>query len=147
MILDLLNNDYDSFWKDVRKHNCKSIQPNIINGISGESNIPSFWKSHFCNILNANSIDSVLKNEIMEKIQNMQYTEDMTVSRFVGSHLISQLQCGKAAGSDNLCAGYFKFSHDKLLLMCFTLFFTHSYLPSSMIETIIIPIVKNKCRN
>ena len=31
---DLLNNDHDSFWKDVRKLNsCKSIQSNIIDGI------------------------------------------------------------------------------------------------------------------
>ena len=34
-----------------------------------------------------------------------------------------------------------------LLSMCFTLFFTHSYLPATMIETIIVPIVKNKCGN
>ena len=31
--------------------------------------------------------------------------------------------------------------------MCFTLFFTHSYLPATMIETIIVLIVKNKCGN
>ena len=50
----------------------------------------------------------------------------------------------------NLCAEYFKFSHNKidvLLSMCFTLFFTHSYLPSSLIEAIIVPIVKNMCGN
>ena len=51
---------------------------------------------------------------------------------------------------DDLCAEYFKFAHNKLhilLSMCFTLFFTHSYLPAPMIETIIVPIVKNKCGN
>ena len=72
----------------------------------------------------------------------------MTVSARDVSNLISQLKCGKAAGSDDLCAEYFKFAHDKLhalLSMCFTLFFTHCYLPLSMIETIIVPIVKNKC--
>ena len=50
----------------------------------------------------------------------------------------------------DLCAEYFKFAHDKLhalLSTCFTLFFTHCYLPLSMIETIIVPIVKNKCGN
>ena len=75
---------------------------------------------------------------------------DMTVSARDVSYLISQLKCGKAAGSDDLCAEYFKFAHDKLhalLSMCFTLFFTHCYLPLSMIETSIVPIVKNKCGN
>ena len=60
----------------------------------------------------------------------MQYTEDMTVSTFDVRHLINQLKCGKAAGSDNLCAEYFRFSHDELnvlLSMCFTLFF-YSFL-------------------
>ena len=58
MASDLLNNDYDSFWKDVRKPNSwKSIQFYIIDGISDDSNIISVWKSHFCNILHANSID------------------------------------------------------------------------------------------
>ena len=30
---------------------------------------------------------------------------------------------------------------------CIKLFFAHSYLPVPMIETIIVPIVKNKCEN
>ena len=63
MASDLLNNDQDSFWKEVKKLNsCKSILTNIIDGISGESNITNLWKNHFCNILNANVCDSDLKN-------------------------------------------------------------------------------------
>ena len=56
----------------------------------------------------------------------------------------------KAAGSDDLCVEYFKFAHHKLnvlLSLCFALFFTHSYMFLSMIETIILPNVKNKCGN
>ena len=151
MASDLLNNDQDSFWKEVKKLNsCKSILTNMIDGISGESNITNLWKNHFCNILNANVCDSDLKNNIMVQLENIQYTNDMTVSARDVSNLISQLKCGKAAGSDDLCAEYFRFAHDKLhalLSMCFTLFFTHCYLPLSMIETIIVPIVKNKCGN
>ena len=86
----------------------------------------------------------------MVQLENIQYTNDMTVSARDVSNLISQLKCGKAAGSDELCGEYFKFAHDTLyalLSMCFTLFFTHCYLPLSMNETIIVPIVKNKCGN
>ena len=72
LALELLNNDYDSFWKDVRKLNsCDSIQSNIIEGVSGESDITNLWKNHFCNILNANSIDDDLKREIMGKLENV----------------------------------------------------------------------------
>ena len=54
----------------------------------------------------------------------------MTVSGVEISQLISQLKCGKAAGSDHLCSEYFKFAYNKLhilLFMCFTLLFTYSY--------------------
>ena len=86
----------------------------------------------------------------MGKLENVQNTEHMTISSVDVSHLIGQLKCGKAAGSDDLYAEYFKFAHHKLnvlLSLCFTLFFTHFYMPSSMIETAIVPIVKNKCEN
>ena len=151
MASNLLNNDYDSFWTDVKKLNSSNaIISNLIDGTSGESNITNLWKKHFCNILNANTCDSDLKNKIMTKLENIQHTDDMTVSGIDISNLISQLKYGKAAGSDDLCAEYFKFAHNKLhilLSMCFTLFFTHSYLSATMIETIIVPIVKNKCGN
>ena len=55
---------------------------------------------------------SDLKNEIMTKLENIQHTDDMTVSCIDISNLISQLKCGKAAGSDDLCAEYFKFAHN-----------------------------------
>ena len=65
----------------------------------------------------------------MVEFQNIQYTNDMTVSVRDVSNLISQLKCGQAAGSDDLCAEHLKFANDKLhalLSMCFTLFFfTH----------------------
>ena len=57
----------------------------------------------------------------------------MIVSAIDGSRLIQQLKCEKAAGSNDLCAEYFKFTHNKLhvlLFICFTLLFTYSYLPS-----------------
>ena len=60
-----------NFWKEVRKLNsCDTIQSNIIDGVSGESNITNLWKSHFCDILNANSIGDDLKSVIMGNLEN-----------------------------------------------------------------------------
>ena len=59
----------------------------------------------------------------MAKLEIIQHTDDITVSCVDISYLISQLKCGKAAGSDDLCAEYFKFAHNKLhilLSVCFT---------------------------
>ena len=78
-------------------------------------------------------------------LKKLQRTDDMTISTVDVSHLIRQLKCVKAAESDDLCAEYFKFAHSKLhvlLSMYFTLFFIHSYLCLSTIETIIVSIVK-----
>ena len=120
-------NDQDSFWKEVKKLNsCKSILTNIIDGISEESNITNLWKNHFCNILNANVCDSDLKNNIMVQLENIQYTNDMTVSARDVSNLISQLKCGKAAGSDNMCAEYFKFT--MINYMHYYLYVLHCFL-------------------
>ena len=133
MASNLLNNDYDSFWTDVEKLNSSnSILSNLIDGTSGASNITKLWKKHFCNILNANTCNSDLKKWNYGKTwkHTVQHTDDMTVSCVDISHLISHLKCGIAAGSDDLCAEYFKFAHNKLhilLALCFTLFFTHSY--------------------
>ena len=47
-------------------------------------------------------------------------------------------------------AEYLKFSNIKihvLLSLCFTLCLAHGYLPPAMIETTIVPIVKNKSGN
>ena len=65
----------------------------------------------------------------MIQFKNIQYTNDMTVSARDISNLIIQLKCGEVVGSDDLCAEYFKFAHDKLhalLSMCFTGFFLHT---------------------
>ena len=74
----------------------------------------------------------------------------MSVSTKSVSEIIGKLECGKSAGLDGIGAEYLKFSNIKihiLLSLCFTLCLAHGYLPPSMIETTIVPIVKNKSGN
>ena len=49
----------------------------------------------------------------MGKLENVQYTEDMTISSIHVSHLIGKLKCIKARGLGDLCAKCFKFFHHK----------------------------------
>ena len=56
----------------------------------------------------------------------------------------------KSTGPDGVCAETINFSHNRiaiLLSLLFTLCLSHGYLPPAMIETTIVPIVKNKCGN
>ena len=65
-------------------------------------------------------------------------------------NIVNKLKCGKSSGPDGISAESLKFSHSRLyvlLSLCFSLCLTHGYLPKSLIETTIVPIVKNKCGN
>ena len=48
------------------------------------------------------------------------------------------------------CAEYLKFSNVKihsLIALCFSLYLSHGYQPTALIETTIVPVVKNKSGN
>ena len=65
-------------------------------------------------------------------------------------NIVNKLKCGKSSGPDGISAESLKFSYSRLyvlLSLCFSLCLTHGYLPKSLMETIIVPIVKNKCGN
>ena len=66
------------------------------------------------------------------------------------SKIVSDLPNGKSSGFDGLNSESLKHADPLvclLLSVCFTCMFTHSYMPSSMIKSIIVPLVKNKCGN
>jgi hypothetical protein len=72
----------------------------------------------------------------------------MKVSPQQISHCISQLDLHKAAGIDGLSAEALLHAHTRLytlLSLCFNACFTHGFLPECLLDTFIIPIVKNKC--
>ena len=122
-----------------------------IDGISGECNISVFWRDHFSSILNSSGLSNAdLKNSIMSKLDDVQYSENMIVSSRVTSKLISELDSGKSSGPDNISPESLKFASNRLsvlLSLCFSVCLSHGYLPPAMIKITIVPIVKNKCGN
>ena len=61
--------------------------------------------------------------------------------------IVSKLECAKSAGPDGISAECFKFSDTKihvLLSLLFSMCLSHGYLPSALIKTTIVHIVKNK---
>ena len=90
---DLCDNDYDDFWKGVKKLNqCNNIQANCIEGKSGENEIAIYWKDYFCKLLNTNTINEALKSSILDKLESIQYTDSMSVSTVKDSDTISKLK-------------------------------------------------------
>ena len=88
----------------------------------------------------------------MRKCEGLQHNPQMVVSTNCVSQIVDNLECGKSAGPDGICAEHLKFSNDKisiLIALCFTVCLSHGYLPTALIETTIVPIhvVKNKSGN
>ena len=97
--------------------------------------------------MNTNDCDKSLKDDIVGKLDNIQHNADMAVSTKCITETIAKLECKKFAGPDRICAEYLKFSNAKLhtlLALCFSLCLFHGYQPIALIETTIIPKVKNK---
>ena len=104
-----------------------------------------YWKEHCHKILNANNVDENLKLSIVSTLDDIQYSEDMTVCWKDVSFLTNQLECGKSPGHDGVCAEAIKCVHNMiaiLLSLLFTSCLSYSYLPPAMIETTIVSIVK-----
>ena len=110
MARDLYDNDVDGFWKTVHKMNaCHNVQANVIDGITEQDSIATYWKEHFYKILNANDCDPNLTADIARKLQNVQHDSNMAVSAKNITEIVSKLECGKSAGPDGISAECFKF--------------------------------------
>ena len=86
----------------------------------------------------------------MGRLKNIQHTPDIAILTSSVSQIIAKSECGKSAGPDRICAEYLKFSDVKthaLLALSFSSCLSHGYLPADLIETTIVPVVKNKSGN
>jgi hypothetical protein len=60
---------------------------------------------------------------------------------------IRELKCGKSYGMDGLCAEHYKYASENLYVMLSTVFncmIIHGYLPSTFMQSVIVPVIKNK---
>ena len=118
-----------------------------LTDILHQDSIANYWKKYFYKILNANDCDPNLTADITRKLQNVQHDSNMTVSAKSITEIVSKLECGKSAGPDGISAECFKFSDTKihvLLSLLFSMCLSYGYLPSTLIKTTIVPIMKNK---
>ena len=134
----------------IRKHTkSKAALSNCIDGITGEADIAGMWGCHYEQLLNDSSNESS-KFKVLDSFGNVLANVGMQVTMKEVSKIVSDLPNGKSSGFDGLNSESLKHADPLvclLLSVCFTCMFTHSYMPSSMIKSIIVPLVKNKCGN
>ena len=48
----LADSDSRDFWKEIKGfNNAKMSLPTSVEGVTGESNIASLWRDHYCNLV------------------------------------------------------------------------------------------------
>jgi len=146
----LLKRDDISFRKDVSKTNRinSNVLASTINGVSGECNITKMWHDYYSDLLNSNG-----DTEYMPYVNSVNKCIDITSGPFFKFSVseirdaITNLKSNESAGTDCLQSEHFKYADPRLfciLCMKFNAMFSHGYLPPTLMETIIIPIFKNK---
>ena len=145
---DLLQHNVVDCWKNVRNLTSnKASNSTCIDAVVGEQNIAEYCRSHYEGIFNSVQ-NTTHQNEILRKLETTEFHEDMSVSTNEVSKVIKGLKRGKAVGPDNVAAEALMHSNNilhYLLGVCFSAMLIHGYLPQGLMDTKIIPLVKNKC--
>jgi hypothetical protein len=147
---NLLRKDDKAFWKEIKKINDTGIPlASTINNVTGANAITAMWQNHFQKLLNSSS-DVKSKEFVLQALgEKSKYCfERFTVANVMES--ISSVKCGKSAGKDGIYAEHFKYASDRvavLLSILINTMFIHGYMPQMIMDTIIIPIVKDKKGN
>jgi hypothetical protein len=75
------------------------------------------------------------------------FTVDNNISLHEIVQAIDSFKTGKAAGPDGLSAEHFKYTGNRLailLSLVFSCINSHGYIPNSFMQSIIIPLIKDK---
>ena len=146
---DLNNNDSTLFWKHVSKQNNGSLKlADTVGGATGHVDIASMWNDHYSQLFNCVKGDTH-KSDVLDAINLVSGDCDMFNQNDVKS-AIASLCVNKACGMDSLSAKHLLYPSTEihtLLAICFNAFIVHGFLPSSLTDSVIIPIVKDKCKN
>ena len=144
------NHEINDFWKDIRKHSkSKSALSNCIDGVTGENAIADLWRDHYESLLNDTTHHNE-KADVLQSFNNICSHAGMYVTMSEVLEVVKDLPNRKSSGLDGLNGESLKYADPLLCLLlsiCYTCMFKHSYMPQSMINSIIVPLVKNRCGN
>ena len=147
----LAKKDTSRFWKGIHDERSSHMpNPTCIDGITGEDEILLLWKDHYMSIFSSThrNNDDIVK--INEDLSNIEFSSDMEVSEHDMLKALSKLKCGKSPDYDQLSAEHFLYAKRCIvnpLCKMFTALLVHGYMPQQMMQSVIVPIVKNKSRS
>ena len=135
------------FGKSAKNYTIsKSTLSNCVDGVTGEADIADMWRNHYEDLLNCNTNTDEMVT-ILDTFGTVCSHVGMNVTMSEVSQIVKDLPTGKSSGLDSLNGESMKHAHPLLCLLVsisFTFMFKHCYMPQSMINSVIIPIIKNK---
>ena len=143
-----MSKDPKLFGKEIKCIN-KNSNPvsNSINGISGDNQIVDMWKTHYSDILNCNS-DEKNKHHVTNFTSSISpQTNLLRITPDNVKDATLSMKMGKSAGLDKLRAENLIFAGGRLIVLLsilFNLILIHGCVPTGLMETVIVPIIKDK---
>ena len=128
------------FWKEIKKVNGKGpCISNNINNVSGEKRIADLWGEHYQKLLN-------LHKMVPMQFDNHVQKESVQLSVNEVFDNICKMKKGISPGCDGISAEHFIYAHCSIACVVTLLLnacIMHQFLPSGIMKTIIVPIVKD----
>ena len=147
MANNLMDKDYESFWKSVAVLNNKHLPlSSTVGGATGCHEVATMWADHFSKLLNSVKNEKY-KKSVEQSVSSLFYHNDMYVSPSEVIALFKQLANGKSAGPDGLTSEHLNHAGDTLAIMLSLLFgslLVHVHLPLELTKVILIPLIKNR---
>ena len=126
----------------------RSPLANCVNDMTGEKETTENWKQYYSNLLDSYK-GSKLKDKVLCNMKQVELSEGMIVSASQVHDCILKLEKGKTPGLDRLINEALVYAGTRLsvlLALCYSSILLHGVLPSSMIQTVMIPLVKTDVR-
>jgi len=116
-----------------------------VNGHSGTEAITEMWRDTFSKLLNSCHTDNIDTSSSNHSQSNCTHFERFKPNEIYEA--VKSVKCGKSQGLDNLYGEHLKYASDKICVLVALLFncmVIHGHLSSEFMDTIIVPLVKDK---
>ena len=146
----LQNGEVVPFWRDIQSlRGGNSMLPERVDGAVGAEEIAQLWQLKFSRVLNSVN-DSQSKEEFLSRLIHIPNTpvEKVTVAEF--QMIVKKLANNKAVGLDGIPNEFYKYAPLNILTLIsilFNSFLNHCFLPSILMNVLIVPLLKNKLKD
>ena len=140
-------NDKD-FWKEIKiAANCKIKLPNVVGNAIGTEEISVMWYDYYKSIFNV--VQDSSSGALHVDLCRDQYTFEgnMIVHPCEIDEIIKCLPGNKSPGLDGLTSEHMQYASSQIAIyfsMLLTAMMIHGYVPKSMRNAVIVPIIKKQ---